>query len=353
MENNSAYTGHESRANTGVNKKTTLPQTLMMEHITPATRLLEKRRQMFEVQEALNAQNEEFARREDAFRRREEGLRRKDFELQESLIKFNKFLQENEAKRNRALKRTTDERKQRDQKEVEIKRLELQLKEKISEESVQKAKVAKYLQFQEYLENVVITMTKDFPEISDILNRYKTLKDVNTYLNEKQQSDESTNENEMRQFLSYRKENENQILNSSNEVAELQLRLEQAQNITMRLQNAMDSSNSEASEKALALGQILSSVSNILERCEQSFRIRHNKPLADKGPHPGDISQAQSLSDQCTRSMSKLDDIAMFMTDYRDINAEYLAEMNHAADHSKRVGANLSTVSVASTKQES
>ena len=40
------------------------------------------------------------------FDRREEGLRQKDSELQESLIKFNKFLQENESKRNRAEKRT-------------------------------------------------------------------------------------------------------------------------------------------------------------------------------------------------------------------------------------------------------
>ena len=93
-----------------------LPQSLALEHVSPATRLLEKRRQMFEVQEALNSQKEEFSRREDAFRRREEGLRRRDLELQESLIKFNKFLQENESKRNRALKRITDEKKQREQK---------------------------------------------------------------------------------------------------------------------------------------------------------------------------------------------------------------------------------------------
>lgn len=32
-------------------------------------------------------------RREEAFRRREDALRKKDLELQESLIKFNKFLQ--------------------------------------------------------------------------------------------------------------------------------------------------------------------------------------------------------------------------------------------------------------------
>lgn len=41
-----------------------MPQTLTLDHVSPATRLLEKRRQMFEVQEALDAQKEEFARRE-------------------------------------------------------------------------------------------------------------------------------------------------------------------------------------------------------------------------------------------------------------------------------------------------
>ena len=77
----------------GNRDSTNLPQALILDHVSAATRLLEKRRQMFEVQEALSTQKEEFNRREDAFRRREDGLKRKDLELQESLIKFNKFLQ--------------------------------------------------------------------------------------------------------------------------------------------------------------------------------------------------------------------------------------------------------------------
>ena len=55
----------------GGKDESALPQTLMLDHVSPATRLLEKRRQMFEVQEALNAQKDEFNRRENAFRRRE------------------------------------------------------------------------------------------------------------------------------------------------------------------------------------------------------------------------------------------------------------------------------------------
>jgi chromosome segregation ATPase len=325
-----------------------MPQSLIMDHITPATRLLEKRRQMFEVQEALNSQNEEFARREDAFRRREEGLRRKDLELQESLIKFNKFLQENESKRNRSLKRATDERKQREQKELEIKKLEQQLAEKMQEERILKAELEKILKYQEYLENVVAYMTKDFPEISDILNRHKTLKEVNQYLNNKQQLDEELNENTQRDFISFRKENENEILNAGNEVAELQVRLEKCKNETMVLQNEIDDCNFLASEKSLALGQILSSVSNVLERCEHSFRIRHNKPIVEHNYND------DSLVVQCERSISKLEDIAMFMIDYRDIHQEYLQEQAHAAGEytNKKLSSNQSQYSQSQADKE-
>jgi hypothetical protein len=40
---------------------------LFMDQVAPQTRLLEKRRQMFEVQEKLEARKEEFARREVRF----------------------------------------------------------------------------------------------------------------------------------------------------------------------------------------------------------------------------------------------------------------------------------------------
>eukprot|EP01036_Dinobryon_divergens_P031790 gene31790-41259_t len=209
-----------------------LPQTLMFDHVSPATRLLEKRRQMFEVQEALNSQKEEFYRREDAFRRREDGLRRKDLELQESLIKFNKFLQENESKRNRALKRATEERKQRELKEVEIQKLEAQLKNKLREESLLKEEVEKNLKYQDYLDNVVQNMSKFFPEIADILNRYTTLRNANSYLIEKHFMDEAANDNMRRDYVTFKKFKENQILNDSNDIAGFQLKLEHGKNRT-------------------------------------------------------------------------------------------------------------------------
>lgn len=298
----------------------TLPQTLMFDHVSPATRLLEKRRQMFEVQEALNAQKEEFSRREDAFRRREDGLRRKDLELQESLIKFNKFLQENESKRNRAMKRASEEKKQREIKEKEIERLKAQYAAVKKEESQLKEQVEKLLKYQDYLENVVLAMSKFFLEIQDISNRYNTLKDNNEDLIKKHKLEESQCDHVQRDYLNLKKSSENKVLNSTNAIAELQLKLEQTRTRTMREQGDIEQVAMEASEKGLELGQIIASVSNILERCEESFRIRHNKPFIDRSNER--INQ-MTLEDQCNRIKSKLDDIALFMVDYRDIITEY------------------------------
>lgn len=300
-----------------------LPQTLVFDHVSPATRLLEKRRQMFEVQEALNSQKEEFARREDAFRRREEALRRKDIELQESLIKFNKFLQENESKKNRAMKRSADEKKQREQKEQEIIKLERQLKEKLQEEQALKIKAERHMKYHDYLENVVTHMSKFFPEISDVLNRHRTLKEVNLYLLDKNEREIETNENTQRDFSSYRKVKENELLNCNNDIAVMQVKLEQRKNKSTELQSVLDRTTQEAARKTLALGQIISSVKNILNRCEESFRNRHNKPKIDRA---SDKTDNMLLQEQFQRTMSKLDEIGLFMVDYRDIIDEYQAE---------------------------
>ncbi len=104
---------------------------------------------MFEVQETLEAQKQDFNKKvlclspcallrssleggeilfpctsqEEVFKRREGALKLKDLELQESLIRFSKFLQENDSKRARAEKKAADEIKSRLQKEKEIEQL--------------------------------------------------------------------------------------------------------------------------------------------------------------------------------------------------------------------------------------
>ena len=107
-------------------------QQMNLNDVSPATRLLEKRRQMFEVQEALEMQKEEFARREELFKRREDALRKQDLELQQQLIRFNKFLQENDSKTARAEKKAKEEKHLRELKEQEIQERVKELEELVN-----------------------------------------------------------------------------------------------------------------------------------------------------------------------------------------------------------------------------
>ena len=129
---------------------------------------------MFEVQEALDAQKEEFQRREATFKRREEMLKKKDLELQESLIKFNKFLQENDSKRSRAEKKEKEEIKQRLVKEQEITKLHEALQRQKEQRRLMTLELDKMMKYQFFLESV-LDSTEEFPEITDLLSRYDTL----------------------------------------------------------------------------------------------------------------------------------------------------------------------------------
>ncbi|KAG6966161.1 hypothetical protein JG688_00006883 [Phytophthora aleatoria] len=244
-----------------------MPQTLTLDHVSPATRLLEKRRQMFEVQEALDAQKEEFARREDAFHRREEALRKKDLELQESLIKFNKFLQENESKRNRAVKRASDEVKQRMSKEQEVARLQTQLTALQRESDALGAQVRHHLKYTRYLELVQEAVPEDYPEVSDLVNRYHTLRETNRDLSRNQITHEEESESKRLEFSAFQKERANEILTFNNRIAALQRALEREELLGVRLQHETDATLRATTQKTLALGQIIMAIGNLLQRC--------------------------------------------------------------------------------------
>ena len=60
---------------------------------------------------------------EEQCRQREEKMKQKDAELEDSLVHFCKYLQENDAKRAKALKKAADERRLYEEKVAEAKEL--------------------------------------------------------------------------------------------------------------------------------------------------------------------------------------------------------------------------------------
>ena len=108
-----------------------------------------------------------------------EKLRKKDQVLQESLTRFNRFLQETEAKTNRAENRADEERKQTSEKEKEIDMLKTELQDGHARNNELQRLVSENIKYQRYLEGVVEYASEDFSEVADVLNRHRTLRGAN------------------------------------------------------------------------------------------------------------------------------------------------------------------------------
>lgn len=297
---------------------------VFLENACTATRMLEKRRHLFEAQEALEMQKEEFARREDTFHRREEQLRKRDLKLQESLIMFNSFLQENENKKTRAIKKYNDEFKQIEIKEKEIIRLQKILREKKREEKQLKIKLNKNMKYNNYLNSVVGYVQKkggvsssasssstspsdhDFQEIQDILNRHNTLLTVNKYLIKSQTKTLVKNDKIQGDYVKFIKEESNSMLNHNNEIASLQKTLEEktleSSHIETEVENEMKASSNKMSE----LGQVINSIDNIFEQFENAALLRKNN-----GKPPGAVAVRQQQQKIQHQSLNNSNDAIM------------------------------------------
>ena len=122
-------------------RQSSAPTSTMSSSLSQATRILESRRATLEVTAALKAQREAAKLNEDNLARRDQELQQRDIQLQESLLRFNRFLvvrtcvlrhltrvyirgaaraQENDSKRARMERRAAAERALRLQKEEDI-----------------------------------------------------------------------------------------------------------------------------------------------------------------------------------------------------------------------------------------
>ena len=137
-------------------------------HVSPATRLLEKRRETAEVEHALSAQKEEFSMKMEGLAQRRQELERKEQTLKQSLQKFDRFLKENDNKKLRALKKAKEERVLIGKKEQQIEELKSECKELEIERDQFRKKLEKYTIYQEYLERV-LEFSDEFKDLHEII----------------------------------------------------------------------------------------------------------------------------------------------------------------------------------------
>jgi len=232
--------------------------------ITSATRLLEERREMAEVEHALVSQKEEFQMRMESLQQRTEELERKEKQLKESLLKFDKFLKENDAKRARAIKKTAEEREMCRIKDKEIVKLETQLEELLSRRALLNTKLEKHEIFSTFMTKV-LDSSEEFSEVREIIDRYNTLVATHLDLLDREQKNQDNSEQERTRLLRFTEEKNNQILHYNNQLAQLQTKLDKAQSNAVKWESKWTHIQNTAAKKTLLLGRIKIATHNLYQ----------------------------------------------------------------------------------------
>lgn len=250
-------------------------------HVSPATRLLEKRRETAEVEHALSAQKEEFSMKMEGLAQRRHELERKEQDLKQSLLKFDKFLRENDSKKTRALKKAKEERNIIKQKEQEILNLQKECEVLEVERDRFKKRLEKYTIYQNYLEEV-LDLSDEFSELREIMARYDTLIATHNDLLDREQKNQIIMEKEKQKFHRFTEEKNTEILHYNNQLAQLQTRLDKAQSEAVHWESKWTHIQNTAAKKTLLLGRIKIATHNLYQlvlRHAKSTRSGENEDI--------------------------------------------------------------------------
>lgn len=231
------------------------------EHLTQATQVLEKRRELEEVEKARKAEKEEFRMKMESLAARRDEIEMRENQLKESLMKFDTFIKENDAKLVRARNKAMAERDMIRQKEGEIARL-LQEKEGLHNQlSELKHKVERYGLYNDYMH--AVRTAGGYEEPRSIITRHKTLTSLLVQLRQKEKTRATTLETLRQSLATYREDLEDRLMLLHNTISGLQKTLDHKEADTIHAEKEFNTLVSAAAEKTLLIGKIQMAARNM------------------------------------------------------------------------------------------
>lgn len=191
----------------------------------------------------------------EELRKRRGELERKETQLQESLVKFDRFLKENDARRDRA------ERKRREEEALILKRIaemeELQdeLAQLTARRVQNKVLLARNAKFEGFLKGVVAHSSEPM-ELDDIIARHSALTTTNDDLRRREAATHAAMDALKRETAEFKEEHRVHMLNCNNHLAALLAKREEAETSAVHWENRFGEVQSTATTRTLLLGQI-------------------------------------------------------------------------------------------------
>eukprot|EP01086_Lenisia_limosa_P011233 TRINITY_DN36711_c0_g1_i1.p1 TRINITY_DN36711_c0_g1~~TRINITY_DN36711_c0_g1_i1.p1 ORF type:complete len:337 (+),score=68.33 TRINITY_DN36711_c0_g1_i1:16-1026(+) len=243
-----------------------------------STLLIQKKKEMAEVQAELERKREEFFLRMARCQEKEDDLLVKQGAIQEQVLRFEKFLNDNDAKRVRASRKAAEEIKLREEKEDQLTLLRTELQRLEVLHMKKKLLLERLSRFEQYLESV-ITESSDFPEIMAILNRHRTLTAANTDLLTGSRQDFKASEKLRAESQAWVKEAQNMTLLANSKVAELQQELDRRKAEYATTDSALQDQEGLLKGRWREAGEVNMAVDNLYSRCVEG-RAEAQEPLS-------------------------------------------------------------------------
>lgn len=242
----------------------------MLDPTSSATKLLEKRREMYELQEALQRDKDKFIDKEEQFKKTEEELRNRDDDFHKKIVEYYKNSFEKKQTDNYNYLKNLDEQKL----------LQTQLTKNIYdlEESNNKLRtdLDKLVKIQKSLrkyEDFLILVKKQHPEkfqeIDKIILKFKTLKETYETIKEDEAKAKKKKEEETLNFRKIKSNYEIRINSILSNIQTLQTELKDQKEQKKKYENDVTNLEANSNSVVSSLEQILLAVDNIYGKCKE------------------------------------------------------------------------------------
>ncbi|KAJ1502145.1 Cilia- and flagella-associated protein 73 [Coelomomyces lativittatus] len=241
--------------------------------IFPATRLLDKRREILDLTVGLNQEKEAFRMRMEIIAQRREEFKRKAGLFEETINRFEMFLEENDAKRNRAIKKAHEERKLRESKIGEIDKLKETLTILGKQKQQQELALEHGQKYLRYLESI-FEISDGFSEIKDVLSRFDALSEANHELQKRAKEVQELQEALKLKYQMTMENHHTLILNNNNLMAQTKEKNEDAKQKAKKWQSVLETSIHTTTQQGLEVGQIQLATSNLFQLVKSHLNNR-------------------------------------------------------------------------------
>uniref|UniRef100_W5KI81 Cilia and flagella associated protein 73 n=1 Tax=Astyanax mexicanus TaxID=7994 RepID=W5KI81_ASTMX len=222
---------------------------------TGTTRILDKRREIKYMDDVLRNQKEEFEAKKKSLEQRRDELRKKEEKLKDSLLNFNKYLKDNDAKQARGLKKAEAEKALVREREKEVQQLQRHIAALLTKKEKMQKRVSQKRIYWSFLDSV-LKSSKKFEDIGKFIGRFETLVCMREQLLKRQSTVESEREREAVQLRRYVSERSSALLHYNNTLSQLQTELDTILSQALRWESTWNHIQATAAKETLLLGQI-------------------------------------------------------------------------------------------------